>query len=207
MISIIALISAWLGYYLITNKVAQWFFYNSKFDSYWKAQSIEAIEDFREYVAVNKLSVDEALEDTEWNKKYSHIFLFMERAYLYEEKQKELNSYMRDEYEIIYCSDGAVYATSYSMGDWYFWWWETIGLLFALILFICIIIPFILHTIHRIDKLYKQVLQSTKVGMTKHIKVTGCDEIAELGREIESMRESLVSLLASETHRDRKSVV
>ena len=38
-----ALICAWLGHYLLSDVIAEWFFYNSKFDAYWEAKSDAAV--------------------------------------------------------------------------------------------------------------------------------------------------------------------
>ena len=38
-IAAFALICAWLGHYLLSDVIAEWFFYNSKFDAYWEAKS------------------------------------------------------------------------------------------------------------------------------------------------------------------------
>lgn len=65
-------------------------------------------------------------------------------------------------------------------------------------LFLGILIPFNAYTIHRINKLYQQVLLSSQSGRNCSIKIGGRDEIAKLGNEIEFMRISLLSLLENE---------
>ena len=94
------------------------FFYDTRFDAYWEANSASAVQGFQEYVTKNGLSIREALTDTKWNKENSDIILFTEPAFLYEEMQSALDK--EDEYERINCSDGFIYATSYSPGDPYF---------------------------------------------------------------------------------------
>ena len=143
------------------------------------------------YVTDNNLSTLEALTDTEWNKQNSNIILFTEPAYLYQKKSflyEFDNSDKSDKYEEIFCSDGLIYATSYLPGDVYFFWWDTTGLLFGILIFLGIVIPFNVYTMHRINKLYYQVLQSSQSGRCSSIGISGKDEIAKLGNEIESMR-------------------
>ena len=197
-IAAFALICAWLGHYLLSDVVAEWFFYDPRFDTYWEAKSDDAVQSFQMYVTDHNLSTQDALTDTVWNKQNSNIILFTEPAFLYEEKKASSDFNDVDKYEAIYCSDGFIYATSYSPGNSYFFWWNTAGLLFGILLFLGIVIPFNAYTIHRINKLYQQVLLSSQSGKNSSIEIGGRDEIAKLGNEIESMRISLLSLLENE---------
>ena len=192
----IAFAIAWFGHYLISNVAAERFFYDAKFDAYWEAKSASAVQDFQEYVTENNLSMRDALTDTRWNKENSDIILFTAPAFLYEERQSNLDE--EDKYEPINCSDGFIYATSYSPGDSYFFWWDTAGIIISILMFLGIVIPFTVYTIHRIKRLYQQVFLSAQSGRNRRIEVGGRDEIAELGNEIESMRTSLLSLLENE---------
>lgn len=201
----VALVCAWAGHYLVSNVAAQWFFYDSRFDAYWDAKSVSAVQDFQEYVTEHGLSRREALTNTDWNKQNSDIILFTEPAQLYEERQAGQGQDDGDEYEPILCSDGLIYATSYSPGDAYFFWWDTAGLLFGILLFLGIVVPFTAYTIHRIDALYQQVLRSAQSGRSRRIEISGRDEIAELGNEIESMRTSLLALLENEERMRKES--
>lgn len=203
-----ALACAWFGRYLLSEVVAEWFFYDSRFDAYWESKSNIAIQSFQSYVTDNNLSTLEALTDTEWNKQNSNIILFTEPAYLYQKKSflyEFDNSDKSDKYEEIFCSDGLIYATSYLPGDVYFFWWDTTGLLFGILIFLGIVIPFNVYTMHRINKLYYQVLQSSQSGRCSSIGISGKDEIAKLGNEIESMRISLLSLLKNEERTRKES--
>lgn len=193
-----AFVFAWLGYYLLSNIVAEWLFYDSRFDIYWESKSKSAVQDFQEYVTDHNLSTQDALADTKWNKQNSKIILFTEPAYLYEEKKASQNLNDNDEYETIYCSDGFIYATSYLPGNAYFFWWDIVGLLFGILLFLGVVIPFNAYTVHRINKLYRQVLLSSQSDRDNSIKISGNDEIAKLGNEIDSMRMSLLLLLENE---------
>lgn len=201
----VALVCAWAGHYLVSNVAAQWFFYDSRFDAYWDAKSVSAVQEFQGYVTEQNLSRREALTDTEWNKKNSDIILFTEPAQFYEERQSGQGQDGGDEYEPILCSDGLIYATSYSPGDAYFFWWDTAGLLFGILLFLGIVVPFTAYTIHRIDTLCQQVLCSAQSGRSQRIEINGRDEIAELGNEIESMRMSLLALLENEERMRKES--
>ncbi|MGN8969164.1 histidine kinase dimerization/phospho-acceptor domain-containing protein, partial [Intestinimonas sp. HCP28S3_D6] len=195
-VAAIAFAFAWLGNYLVANTVATWFFYDTRFDAYWDKQSASAVEDFQKYVTERGLSMQEALTDTKWNKENSDIILFTGPAFLYEDGKSVLDE--EDEYEPIICSDGFIYATSYSPGNTYFFWWDTAGMVIGILLFLGIVIPFTVYTMHRIKKLYQQVLLSAQSGRNSRIEVSGRDEIAELGNEIESMRMSLLALLENE---------
>lgn len=199
----IAFAFAWLGNYFVSNTVATWFFYDSRFDFYWNRQSMSAVEDFQEYVTERNLSIREALIDTKWNKENPDIILFTGPAFLYEEGQAAFGG--EDEYEKINCSDGYIYATSYYPGDTYFFWWDTAGIIIGILIFLGIVIPFTVHTIHRIDMLYQQVLRSAQLGRSRRIEISGRDEIAALGNEIESMRMSLLTLLENEERMRKES--
>lgn len=200
-----ALVCAWLGHYLLSDVVAQWFFYDSRFDAYWEAKSDGAVQDFQMYVTNHNLSTQEALTDTLWNKQNPNIILFTEPAFLYEEKKSSSAFDDEEEYEVIYCSDGFIYATSYLPGNAYFFWWDIVGILFGILLFLGIVMPFNAYTVHRINKLYQQVLFSSQSGRNKSIEIGGIDEIAKLGNEIEAMRISLLSLLENEEEMRREN--
>lgn len=197
-VAVFALVCAWLGHYLLSDVVAEWFFYNPKFDTYWESRSEAAVQDFQKYITDHNLSTECALTDTKWNKENSNIILFTEPAYLYEEKRTSPDFDNGDKYETIYCSDGYIYATSYLPGDVYFFWWDAVGLLFGILIFLGIIMPFNAYIIQRINRLYQQVLFSSQSGRKNSIEISGNDEIAKLGNEIESMRISLLSLLENE---------
>ena len=197
-VAVFALACAWLGHYLLSDVVAEWFFYDPRFDTYWESKSDDAVQSFQMYVTDHNLSTQDALTDTVWNKQNSNIILFTEPAFLYEEKKASSDFNDVDKYEAIYCSDGFIYATSYLPGNTYFFGWDVVGLLFGILLFLGITIPFNAYTVHRINKLYQQVVLSSQSGRSSSIEIGGRDEIAKLGNEIESMRISLLSLLKNE---------
>lgn len=198
-ISAIALLCAGLGHYLLADVIAEWFFYDSRFDTYWESNSETAVQEFQEYVTEKGLTMRDALADTKWHQENPDIIIFTEPAAPVEETQSEA------QYVSIHCTDGIIYATSYFPGDAYFFWWNTAGILFGLILFLGIVLPFVVHTIHRINKLYQQVLLSAQSGRSQSIIILGKDEISELGNEIESMRISLLNLLDNEEQLRKES--
>ncbi|MBM6974975.1 HAMP domain-containing sensor histidine kinase [Intestinimonas butyriciproducens] len=198
-VSAIALICAGLGHYLVADVIAEWFFYDSRFDTYWESKSETAVQGFQEYVTEKGLTMRDALADTKWHQENPDIIIFTEPAASVEETQSEV------QYISIHCADGIIYATSYFPGDTYFFGWNTAGILFGLILFLGIVLPFVVCTIHRINKLYQQVLSSAQSGRSQSIMISGKDEIAELGNEIESMRISLLNLLDNEEQLRKES--
>lgn len=197
-VAVFALVCAWLGHYLLSDVVAEWFFYDPRFDTYWEAKSDDAVQDFQMYVTKHSLSTQAALADIVWNKQNPNIILFTEPAFLYGEKKTSSDFDDGYKYEEIYCSDGFIYATSYLPGNAYFFWWDVVGLMFGILIFLVIVIPFNAYTVYRINKLYQQVLFSSQSGRYKSIEIGGADEIAKLGNEIEAMRISLLSLLENE---------
>lgn len=121
-VAVFALACAWLGHYLLSDVVVEWFFYDPRFDTYWESKSDVAVQSFQMYVTDHNLSTRDALTDTVWNKQNSNIILFTEPAFLYEEKKASSDFNDVDKYEAIYCSDGFIYATSYLPGNTYFFW-------------------------------------------------------------------------------------
>lgn len=196
--SALAFALAWIGHHFVTEVASEWFFYDTRFDSYWEGKCDCAIQSFQEYVSGNNLSRREALTDSEWERVNPDIVLFTEPALLHEETQADYESGGVEQYEPITCSDGVIYVTSYAPGNIYFYQWEAAGIAIGFMLFLMIIIPFTVHIIHRINKLYHLVLLSGQSGRGGRIAIKGCDEISCLGTEIESMRLSLLALVENE---------
>ena len=196
--SALAFAFAWIGHHFVTEVASEWFFYDTRFDSYWEGKCDCAIQSFQEYVSGNNLSRREALTDSEWEREHPDIVLFTEPALLHEEAQADYESGGVEQYEPITCSDGEIYVTSYAPGNIYFYQWKAAGIAIGFMLFLMIIIPFTVHIIHRINKLYHLVLLSGQSGRGGCIAIKGCDEISCLGNEIESMRLSLLALVENE---------
>ena len=151
--SALAFAFAWIGHHFVTEVASEWFFYDTRFDSYWEDKCDCAIQSFQEYVSVNNLSRREALTDSEWERENPDIVLFTEPALLHEESPADYKSGGVEQYEPITCSDGMIYVTSYAPGNIYFYQWEAAGIAIGFILFLMIIIPFTVHIIHRINKI------------------------------------------------------
>ncbi len=199
-VSVLALVCAFVSHYLVANVAANWFFYDPHFDSYWKAQSTSALECFQDYVTDEKLTIRQALSDTEWDRMHPEIVLFTEPAAFYNEEEENDGGAAESHHEEILCSDGVIYATSYAPGNSYFARWQAGGVIAGSICFLLILFPYTVHIIRRIKKLYQQVLQSAHNGRGQPVTLRGNDELAELGREIEYMRVSLLGLLEREAH-------
>jgi len=199
-VAVAALSCAFISHHLVANVAANWFFYDPRFDSYWRARSISALECFQDYVTEENLSMRQALSDIEWNRTHPEIILFTEPAVPYEENQDDDEGNNDVHHEEILCSDGIIYATSYSPGSIYFARWKAGGVIAGSVCFLAILFPYTVHMIRRIKNLYQQVLHSSHNGRSQPVCLRGNDELSELGKEIEYMRVSLLGLLEREAH-------
>ena len=192
-VAVAALACAFVSHHLVSDVAARWFFFDPRFDAYWEERSMTALEEFQDYVSQQGLSVRQALTDTWWSLTHPEITLFTEPYIPYDQEEG-------GHYHAIRCSDGDIYAISYSPGGLYLAQWDAAGLAAGSACFLAVFLPFTVHIIRRIKRLYQQLLLSVRSGHDKPIQVRGSDEIAELGREIELMRQSMLGLLENEAH-------
>ena len=185
------------GIYLFIYEMAiREFIFDERFDEYWSKKVTIAFEDFQAYVTEMELTVQGAIHDVNWEKNYHTMTLYVES---YDPQNAEYyNSEGYHEQEIL-CSDGVAYAFIYISADYYF----NIGRIFALgiavICFFLIFLPYIYHVVHRITRLSKDMEILSGGDLSYKIISTGGDELAELGRDIEGMRCSVLEQMARES--------
>lgn len=194
LISLLSLLTAFVGYYLVSDILANWVFESDKFCSYWESKSNDAIQHLQDYVTLNHLSVEDVIINSEWHEQISDILLFIQPL-----QNNDLITQDPDlcDEDIIQCANGTVHAVFYSPGYVYYAWWNIVGILFGFICFFSILIPYVFFTFRRIQDLYKQVAISIS-NDDYEIQISGNDEIAELGNEINALRQTLMNATIQE---------
>ena len=166
---------------------------------YWDHQVKTAFDAFQEYVTENNLSCDQAIQPEWWYQSNTNVTLFFDPLPFLDTKNPEHQSYLKEnEIFVLTCSDGNLYATSYSPGAAYRYKWEIGGMLSGVAVAFAILFSYIGYLLHRIKRLHGQIMSSTQKGCDIPINLRGQDELAQLSQKIEEMRCSLLDLLAQE---------
>lgn len=194
LISILAFFISFLVYYLISNNLANWVFESDQFYTYWESKSNHAVQQFQEYVSQNQLSAEEAVLGFEWDVPNSEIILFIQPL--------EKNIFTKQDtalYDqaLIECTDGTVCVAFYSPGDSYYKWWNMFGILVGFACFFCVLIPYTFFILSRMQNLCRQVRISIKED-DYTIHLNGNDEIAKLGEEINTLKQTLMKHIRQE---------
>lgn len=194
-IAFIAL-SITFGMFLLIYEVAvPEFLYGEKFDEYWSKKGIVAFEDFQTYVTAKELTMRAAMQDVAWEKSHHTVYPYVEKYDPESEAWYGAEEYAEHE---IQCSDGVVYAFFYPSVGYYYNIGRVIALGVAIACFFLIFFPYVYHVVHRITRLSKDMEVLAGGDLTYKIVATGKDELAELGRDIEGMRCSVLEQIARE---------
>lgn len=190
-----ALAIAFGVYLLIFEVAASELIYGERLNDYWTKQETAAFEDFQTYVTENELTMQSAIQDVNWKRTHPAMHSYVDRY------DPEIETWYTPEeyaeYEI-QCSDGVVYAFIYVSADYYFNIARVIALGLAAVCFFLIFLPYVYHVVHRITRLSKEMEVLAGGDLSYKIASVGRDELAELGRDIEGMRRSVLDQMARE---------
>ena len=184
------------GIFLLIYEIAvPEFLYNEKLDEYWTKIEANAFEDFQAYVTENNLTVRATIQDVDWKERHHTIYLYLEK---YDPESVEW--YGAEEYaeHEIQCSDGVVYAFLSPALGYYYNVSRVMALGVAIVCFFLIFLPYVYHVVHRITRLSKDMEVLAGGDLSYTIISTGRDELAELGRDIEGMRCSVLEQMTRE---------
>lgn len=185
-----------IGIFLLIYEVAvPEFLYGQRFAEYWAKKEVAAQEDFQKYVADNEMTMWAAVQDVNWEKTYHTMYPYVEKYDPDNEAWNGVEEYAKHK---IQCSDGVVYAFFYSSTGYYNNVGRIIGLMMATACFVLIFLPYIYHIVHRITRLSKDMEILAGGDLSYKIVSTGRDELAELSRDIEGMRCSVLEQIAHE---------
>lgn len=199
LITLVASFVAFAIYHGIAKAVPAHLFLCEHHQDYWEHQVKIAFDAFQEYVTDNNLSREQAIQPEWWYQSNTNVTLFFDPLPFLDAKNPEHQSYLKEnEIFVLACSDGNLYATSYSPGAAYRYKWEMGGMLSGVAAAFAILFSYIGHLLHRIKRLHGQIMASTEKDCDIPINLRGQDELAQLSQKIEEMRSSLLDLLEQE---------
>ena len=185
--------------YLVSDTLSNHFFTCEKHSSYWEALCTSSLAEFRQYVTDNHLTREQALSSGQLGSSDSEIVLYYEQFPSIDIENEAQRNFLEEHRDnIITCTDGIIYATSYSPGRGYRMKWKVRGMVAGTTCASTILLVYIIHLLRRIKTLHRQILDSKQGDRSTIISIGGHDEIFELGQIIESMRTSLWDLLEQE---------
>lgn len=194
-IGAVALLIAFSIFLLIYEIAVPEYLYGDRFAGYWEEREATALADYQTYVTARELSVREAIQDVEWERSVRTMYSYVEEYNFENEEIYGTEEYAKHK---IQCSDGVAYAFTYPSTGYYYGTGRIIGLGVAAICFFSTFLPYIYHLVHRITRLSKEMEILAGGDLSYKIISTGRDELAELGRDIEGMRCSVLEQMARE---------
>lgn len=198
-VAVVACFSAFGVYHFIAEVLPAQFYLSERHQDYWDQQVKSALEAFQGYVTLHDLSRQQAMEQSWWTNSDANVIIFFDPLPFLDPENPEHKSYL-DENDLLEltCSDGNLFATSYSPGTAYRRKWKIEGMVSGTMCAVIILFSYVFHLLHRIKKLYRQILRSVQNECDAPISLRGQDELAELARNIEGMRCALLDLLEQE---------
>jgi signal transduction histidine kinase len=196
MVAAAALLAAFAVFLLLSDLVIPRIISGERFESYWSGRADAAVERLQRYVTENDLTADAALRDRSWADRRSAVSLVLaETPDL--SLPEELPGALPQTGRPVQCADGVVYAFACPSGR------STaagryISLAAAVSCFFLILLPYAVHIIRRITDLSSQMEILAGGDLNYHIAAPGQDELAQLGRGIEEMRQSVLDQMTRE---------
>lgn len=185
-----------LGMFLLIYEAAlPEFLYGERFDTYWAEKETAALEDFRTYAAEKELTMRAAIQDVDWAKDNQTLYPYVEK---YDPERTEWFGTSEYAAHEVQCTDGVVYAAFMPSIDYYYSAGRAIALGVAIACFFLIFLPYVYHIVHRITGLSKDMEVLAGGNLSYKIISNGGDELAELGRDIEGMRCSILEQMTRE---------
>jgi signal transduction histidine kinase len=195
-VSAVALAVAFCVYLILYEIVLPYFLSDERFYEYWAGQEQKAIADFQNYVTKKNLSRQAAIQDVEWEKEYRTMYIYLEE--ITDEYMEYLDLSEISGHELL-CSDGTLLAYAYSSYTYYEGVGRVVALGFSVLCFFLILLPYFYHILHRIMRLSKEMEILSGGDLSYRICSPGRDELAQLGRDIEEMRLSVLEQMERET--------
>ena len=200
---VLALAIAYLLFLVVYNGVMPFCLYDERFYGKWEAQCTQAAEDYQNYVMDQGFTLRQALQDDGWTRA-NPTFIVMRQEYdlstpegqaLFAQMEKGENGQAE---RLIGLPDGQMYISVFINGLWYETVFREVALVVGLLGFCCVFIPYIGHLLRRILQLSRQTQYLTHGNLEHEIQSPGRDELAQLGRDMEQMRRSILQQIERE---------
>lgn len=188
--------------------------YSDWFSAYRQEQCDAAVESYRQYIAENRLTAQEAMTDQSWLQAHPNILMYTFSAMGADEVMAASADVAYsvvqwsggDAVSFVYigapytvqCEDTALLLTVYPNDAWYEGLGRIAALLAALAGFCAVMIPYICRLLGRISRLSRETELLMGGDLEHSIRVEGRDELAQLGQSMEGMRLSVLERIAGE---------
>lgn len=202
-VGVLALIIAYLLFFVVYSGIMPFYLYNERFFDRWEVQCVQAAEDYQDYVLAKGMTLHQALQDESWVRA-NPTFLVIRQAFDPDTPEgKELLDRMEREETsqaegLISLTGGQLHFNVFINGLWYKTLFREIALVVGLLGFCCVFIPYIAYLLRRILQLSRQTQYLTRGNLEHEIVVSGRDELAQLGRDMEQMRRSILQQIDRE---------
>lgn len=204
---VLALVIAYLLFLVVYNGIMPFYLYNERFYDKWEAQCVQAAQDYQDYVLGKGMTLRQALQDDSWIRANPTFIVMRQECDPNTLEGKELVDWVEREEtsrseRLLALPDGQLHFNVFINGLWYETLFREAALVAALLGFCCIFIPYIAYLLRRILQLSRQTQYLTQGNLEHEIVVSGKDELAQLGRDMERMRRSILQQI----HREKQAV-
>lgn len=206
-VCVVACVAAFGIQHFITETIPRYVFLNERYQNYWEQEVKDTFEEFQACVTLNEMTRQQASEQSQWYYVDTNVNLFFEPLPFLDVENPEHQSYL-DENKVLVlkCSDGNLYTTAFSPGNAYTRKWKIAGMVSGTACAVIILFSYVFCILYRIKKLYRQILCATQKDGDVSIGLYGQDELADLSRNIEDMRCSLLELLEQEQESQKSQI-
>ena len=187
----VAALALALGVYIfLTDVVVDQLLHSERAAGFWSVREQAALDSFQDYVTAHRLSTRQAMEYEYWTSggRAMNMVLILE----------ESDPDAADGGRTIACADGQLSAYIFPAEGHYRRLGTGIALISAVVCFLLILIPYIYKLIHRITHLSREMEILAGGDLAYEIASPGRDELADLGRDIEGMRRSVLEQISRE---------
>lgn len=191
-VSALALVLAYGVFLLGSEVVLPWIVNTDWYVGVSHRRCYRAAERFRDDVVNRGLTMDEVLSDYEWN---DPEFVY----FLYEEDELDILRPGDDEALLeVPCADGTVYVCFFLSYEYHKQLARTICSLLGGACLFLVILPYIYRVIGRVGRLSRDMEILAGGDLGHRVTVSGRDELAQLGQNMEEMRLSILGQMDRE---------
>lgn len=199
LVALLASTAAFFFNHFISSQLPEWLGSHGPFQSYWNARIDSAFADLQKDVTENNRTCDEVIESTQHRISTEAIVFFFEQLPFLNLEDPEQREYLQThDVFVLQCADGNLISSSYSIGNPITRICNLTGMIGGTVISCLILSAYVLHLLHRINKLCQQILYSRDTDINKSISLKGQDELAWLAQNTEKMRAALLELLEKE---------
>ena len=206
-VTMITSVAAFSTNHFISIKFPEWVMSGGQVGEYWDEHVNAAFTDLQKKVTENRWACDEVIESTQHRLSTDNIvFFFEELPFLDLNDPKQQEYIQNNEVFVLHCADGNLISSSYTLGGHLADFLRVVGMVSGTIIACLVLFSYVLYLVHRINKLYRQVLYSRNMDVNQSVYLKGQDQLARLAQNIEGMRITLLELLENEKETQKSQI-